>query len=154
MPTDECISVFGRKLLYVGIAPTKPPKNGRGPSTQILCHRIRYHYRGNAQGSTLRLSIGLLLGDELRLRLTRVGSGKRLTFADGEPELTLWFKKNAYVTWLVHAEPWILEKSLIEQVSLPLNIDMNKAHPFSRVLSGIRGDAKCTAMMRPIWKPK
>ncbi|WP_386143941.1 GIY-YIG nuclease family protein [Streptomyces yanii] len=42
-------------------------------STQNLRTRVRYHYRGNAAGSTLRLTLGCLLGLELR----RVGSGKR-----------------------------------------------------------------------------
>jgi hypothetical protein len=37
---------------------------------------VRYHYRGNTAGSTLRLTLGCLLGLELR----RVGSGKRMTF--------------------------------------------------------------------------
>ncbi|MET9440781.1 GIY-YIG nuclease family protein [Streptomyces sp. NPDC006610] len=45
-------------------------------STQNLRKRVRYHYRGNAAGSTLRLTLGCLLGLELR----RVGSGKRMTF--------------------------------------------------------------------------
>ncbi|MEU1194017.1 GIY-YIG nuclease family protein [Streptomyces sp. NPDC005859] len=42
-------------------------------STQNLRKRVRYHYRGNAAGSTLRLTLGCLLGLDLR----RVGSGKR-----------------------------------------------------------------------------
>ena len=153
VPTEGCVDVLGNKLLYVGIAPTKPPQNGRAPSTQRLCHRIRFHYRGNAQGSTLRLSLGLLLGKELKTRLRRVGSGKRLTFADGENKLSFWLKKNAYVTWIVHQEPWILEKSVIQQLSLPLNIDMNKAHSFSSVLSEMRSYAKRIATKQPIWRP-
>ncbi|WP_323183900.1 MULTISPECIES: GIY-YIG nuclease family protein [unclassified Streptomyces] len=44
-------------------------------SAQNLRKRVRYHYRGNAAGSTLRLTLGCLLGLELR----RVGSGKRMT---------------------------------------------------------------------------
>jgi hypothetical protein len=50
--------------------------------------RNRYHYRGNAEGSTLRLTLGCLLSSSLGLRLRRVGSGKRLTFADGEARLS------------------------------------------------------------------
>ncbi|WP_374939609.1 GIY-YIG nuclease family protein [Streptomyces sp. UH6] len=45
-------------------------------STQNLRKRVRYHCRGNAAGSTLRLTLGCLPGLELR----RVGSGKRMTF--------------------------------------------------------------------------
>ncbi|MFF8174696.1 GIY-YIG nuclease family protein [Streptomyces chartreusis] len=48
-------------------------------STQNLRKRVRHHYRGNAAGSTLRLTLGCLLGLELR----RVGGGKRMTFRQG-----------------------------------------------------------------------
>src|SRR3954451_14241714 len=65
VPTSGCITRDGLTLLYVGISP------GKRPSTQTLFHRLRYHYQGNAEGSTLRLTLGLLLG----LRLRVVGSG-------------------------------------------------------------------------------
>lgn len=53
-----CHTIPEGMLLYVGIAPKEPPRNGTRPSTQTLWHRIRYHYRGNAEGSTLRLTLG------------------------------------------------------------------------------------------------
>ena len=40
-------------------------------------NRIRYHFRGNAEGSTLRLTLGCLLIKPLGIELRRVGSGKR-----------------------------------------------------------------------------
>ncbi|WP_353210459.1 GIY-YIG nuclease family protein [Rhodovarius sp.] len=55
VPTDGCLSVNGHTLLYVGIS----PKNES--SSQNLRKRITYHYRGNAEGSTLRLTLGVLL---------------------------------------------------------------------------------------------
>lgn len=81
----------------MGISPKRPPTNGRPPSRENLQSRIRYHFRGNAEGSTLRLTLGCLLGLELR----RVGSGKRLTFAAGEARLTQWLADNARVCWTV-----------------------------------------------------
>jgi hypothetical protein len=69
------------QLLYVGIAPKQMPTR---PSRQTLRSRIGYHYRGNAEGATLRLSLGSLLGYELR----RVGSGRRMTFGADERRLT------------------------------------------------------------------
>src|SRR6185437_4481148 len=54
-PTAGCVKHDGHTLLYVGISPSAPPLNGKPPSRQSLWHRIRYHYRGNAEGSTLRL---------------------------------------------------------------------------------------------------
>jgi hypothetical protein len=71
-------------------------------STQNLHKRVRYHYRGNAAGSTLWLTLGCLLGLELR----RVGSGKRMTFGKvGEGTLSQWMAGNAQVCWIDQSEP-------------------------------------------------
>src|SRR5262245_36359634 len=85
VPTTDCRQALGATLLYVGISPKKPP------SGQDLRRRIRYHYCGNAEGSTLRLTLGCLLG----LPLYRVASGKRRTFAYGEERLSNWMAENA-----------------------------------------------------------
>lgn len=138
-------------LLYVGIAPKAPPKNGALPSKQRLFNRIRNHYKGNASCSTLRLSLGCLLADELGLVLRRVGRGQRLTFADGEDDLSLWMQQNAFVTWVEHPEPWILEEELISELSLPLNLDQNQGHAFHCSLSKMRRDAKAAARKLPIY---
>ena len=50
-------------------------------------------YRGNAYGSTLRLTLGCLLADQLGIELRRVGSGTRLTFGDGEQALSEWMRR-------------------------------------------------------------
>jgi hypothetical protein len=55
VPVDGCHRHHGLPLLYVGISPSKPPTNGKLPSKQSLAKRIRYHFAGNAGGSTLRL---------------------------------------------------------------------------------------------------
>ncbi|WP_244328665.1 GIY-YIG nuclease family protein [Streptomyces marokkonensis] len=92
-------------------------------STQNLRKRVRYHYRGNAAGSTLRLTLGCLLGLELR----RVGSGKRMTSGKaGETTLSQWMADNARVCWIEQSEPWDLESQLISQLDLPLNLDQNR----------------------------
>jgi len=103
--TSRYVTRDGLALLYVGIAPKAPPRNGRAPSRQTLRSRIRYHYRGNAAGSTLRLTLGCLLAERLGLQLRRVGSGKRLTFADGEQRLSDWMADNALVTWVQTDQP-------------------------------------------------
>jgi hypothetical protein len=96
-------------------------------STQNLRTRIRYHFRGNAEGSTLRLTLGCLLGLDLR----RVGSGRRMTFGTrGEAELTGWMSQHARVSWLEHPEPWLVEADLITRVDLPLNLDQNRHNTF------------------------
>ena len=123
VPTSGCYEVSGYKLLYVGISPKAPPKGRAKPSTQTLRDRVRYHYSGNAEGSTLRLTLGCLLSVELDIELRRVGSGKRMTFVAGEDTLSEWMAKNAFVVWELNKEPWIKEKEFLGSVSLPLNLD-------------------------------
>jgi hypothetical protein len=145
VPTGDCRRCGDLTLLYIGIAPKAPPKNGARPSGQRLVDRVRYHYRGNAEGSTLRLTLGCLLSEALGIELRRVGSGKRMTFADGEGVLSGWMAENAFVTWVVDPTPWVLEERLINGLSLPLNLDMNRGHAFTEILRGVRGRAKVMA---------
>ncbi|MBP2707349.1 hypothetical protein JOL79_26545 [Microbispora sp. RL4-1S] len=136
LPTD--------RLLYVGIAPRRIATR---VSKQNLRNRVRYHFRGNAEGSTLRLTLGCLLGLELR----RVGSGRRLTFGKvGETELTAWMAEYARVCWTQHNKPWAAETELIAQLDLPLNLDQNRHHAFHPYLSGLRASARARARSLPI----
>ena len=79
VPTEGCTTVGDLTLLYSGISPKAPQKDGKKSSKQTLWNRIRYHYKGNAEGSTLRLTLGVLLSKSLGIELRRVGSGKRMT---------------------------------------------------------------------------
>ena len=109
----RCTSVFsGLTLLYVGISP-KPPSSVGTPSRQTLRRRLRYHFRGNAEGSTLRLSLGCLLSQSLGIELRRVGSGRRMTFGAGERALNDWLERSARVAWLACDEPWRVEEHMI-----------------------------------------
>lgn len=151
VPTTDCRHALGATLLYVGISPKKPPgavASTRPPSSQTLRTRICSHYSGDAEGSTLRLTLGCLLG----LPLYRVGSGRRRTFADGEERLSEWMAQNAFVTWLSTSEPWLLEEQLISTVSVPLNLDQNRQHAFHARLSALRKEAKARANALPVWK--
>lgn len=140
VPVDDCFCRDGLTLLYVGIS----PKNPR--SRQNLRKRITYHYRGNAEGSTLRFTLGTLLANDSDFPLRRVGSGSRMTFTHlGEQWLDDWMANNAFVCWVQHPEPWQLEHQLLHEHSLPLNIQDNRHHPFSKPLSQIRQAAKAQA---------
>ncbi len=150
IPTDNCHKFDGLTLLYVGISPKAPPSNGKPPSKQRLFHRIRYHHRGNAEGSTLRLTLGCLLARELGIELRRVGSGKRMTFGRGEAILSDWLENNALVAWIEYGKPWELEDYLITNYSLPLNLESNRSHPFYTTLSEIRHEARTLARLLPI----
>ena len=119
--------------------------NGRSPSRQTLQDRVRYHYGGNAEGSTLRKTLGILLADELGIELRRVGSGKRMTFVDGEQKLSAWMAENAFVSWVVDPEPWLVEHHLIRSLDVPLNLEGNAHNRFHRDLTDRRANAVARA---------
>jgi hypothetical protein len=74
---SHCTEKDGLLLLYVGISPQRLSTDGKSPSGQNLRRRINCHYRADAEGSTLRKTLGILLADELGIELRRVGSGTR-----------------------------------------------------------------------------
>jgi hypothetical protein len=151
VPVDNCIKYKKRFLLYVGISPGRPPRNTDRPSRQNLRKRIRYHYRGNARGSTLRLTLGCLLSEILDIKLRRIRSDTNLHFTKaGEEKLSSWMSDNAFVVWMQHSTPWDIEEKIIQTISLPLNLQGNRHHPFHSHLSEIRRQAKQTARNSPI----
>jgi hypothetical protein len=146
--TDGCLTVNGKTLLYIGIAPDKATKPN---SRQSLMRRVRCHYRGNAEGSTLRRTLGVLLEQKSGFPLPRVGSGNRITLTHaGERYLDDWMGQNAFVAWVACSEPWVLERVLLREVSCPLNLKDNDHHPFALLLKQIRGDALRRAREMPI----
>lgn len=154
IPTKNCIKFNDYFLLYLGIS---PDKKGKPNSKGNLYKRIINHYCGNAYCSTLRLSLGVLLSKQSNFPLRRVGKSRpigkkiRCTFTHkGEQWLDRWLEKNAFVFFIEHTEPWDLEKVLMKEISLPLNIQGNKHHPFSKSLSKIRSDARALARDGPI----
>ena len=154
LPTDldvtGCRIFKGHVLLYTGISPRRPPANGRRPSAQNLRKRIVTHYTGNAEGSTLRKTLGCLLADELGIELRRVGSGSRMTFLAGEQRLSAWMGENARVAWVARPEPWELEDYLIRNLDVPLNLDGNARNAFHPSLSAIRAAAVARARRLPV----
>jgi hypothetical protein len=148
VPTDGCLTVDGKTLLYVGIAPDTRSKPN---SSASLLSRIRYHYTGNAEGSTLRRTLGVLLANKSGFPLRRVGSGKRFTLTHaGEQHLDEWMRENAFVAWITHPEPWLIERVLLGEVSCPLNITHNKHHPFVVTLKQMRREALRQAREMPV----
>lgn len=105
VPVDGCVTWQDMTLLYAGISPAEPASGSDRVSPQTIYHRIRYHYRGNAYGSTLRLTLGSLLMGQLGIQPQHIGSGRRITFGNGEIVLSQWMAENAYVTWMVVDQP-------------------------------------------------
>ncbi|MBW9454555.1 GIY-YIG nuclease family protein [Citrobacter portucalensis] len=147
VPTKGCITAEGYTLLYVGIS---PDKRGKPNSRSNLRKRLKTHYSGNAAGSTLRRTLGVLLSHVSNFPLRRVGSGSRMTFTHpGEQWLDLWMEQNARVHWIPAEAPWEIEDKLIESIPLPLNIQGN-THEFKLTLSGIRSQAAAEARLMEI----
>lgn len=144
VPTDSCVVRDGATLLYVGIS----PESDR--SRMTLRDRLRLHFEGNAESSTLRRSLGCLLEGELGTVLRRVGSATTLTFVEKESALSTWMADAALIAWLEMAKPWVLEDHLLETFSLPLNIKGNARHPFCAQLTGLRDKARQRAKELPV----
>jgi hypothetical protein len=145
-----CHEVDGFTLLYTGISPKQPPRNGRPASKGQLRQRIVTHYAGNAEGSTLRKTLGCLLAAELGIQLRRVGSGSRKTFVHGERLLSQWMAEHAYVSFVADQRPWELEERLIGLLDLPLNLDGNGHNAFHPELTRVRSEAVVAANALPI----
>lgn len=137
----------GKTLLYIGISPSAPPANGRPPSRSTIKRRLQTHYGGNAFGSTLRLTLGCLLSDQLGVMLRRVGSGGRYTFTNpGEQRLDAWMAANAFVAWCPCELPWEVEQEILASgMPLPLNIAGNPCAAHKEYLSPIRRAARLRA---------
>ncbi|MCX8972084.1 hypothetical protein NLN78_00725 [Citrobacter portucalensis] len=147
VPTEGCITAEGYTLLYVGIS---PDKRGKPNSRSNLRKRLKTHYSGNAAGSTLRRTLGVLLSEKSSFPLRRVGSGSRMTFTHpGEQWLDLWMEQNARVHWIPADAPWELEDTLITSIPLPLNIQGN-TQDFKFKLSGMRSQAAAEARLMDI----
>lgn len=135
IPQENCVTFRGMTLLYIGIS---PDKRGKPNSKANLKTRVKAHYSGNAEGSTLRKTLGVILSSESHYPLRRVGSGKRLTFTHtGEQWLDNWMQNNAFVSWVENDMPWLEEERLLHTLSLPLNLQGN-SHPFKATLSAMR----------------
>ena len=140
---EAAYSVFeGRELLYVGIAPRKPTSAGK-ESASRLRGRLTTHATKDASRSTLRLSLGVLLADELDLSLG-LYAGRVNWGPEGELRLTQWVNQHAVVSWFVDDEPWVLEHELITGVPLALNVD-GRDDPFARSLSDLRRELRLAA---------
>lgn len=145
VPIDSCLRWKDLKLLYVGVAPS------RSTSKSNLRKRIRQHYTADAYGSTLRQTLGVLLADQSGFPIRRVGHGNRKTLTHlGEQWLDRWMDKNAFVAWVEHPAPWEVEEDVFAEIPLPLNIQGNHHHHFSRTLKHLRIEANAQARDMPI----
>jgi hypothetical protein len=109
VPVENCVTHDDLTLLYVGIASSRDSRKA------TICRRLRQHYADNAAGSTLRLTLGCLLG----LPLTAMRAKARLTFGvAGERQLSDWMAQNAFVCWVEHPAPREIQVEVIASLHL------------------------------------
>jgi hypothetical protein len=132
----------GFELLYVGIAPRKPAVGGSSSKSQLRA-RLASHAKKDASRSTLRLTLGVLLSDELGLT-AGMHRGRVNWGPVGEQILTAWMQQHARINWVVDNTPWIVEEELLESVPLPLNIS-GKDGPFTQSLTLSRQQTRSAA---------
>jgi hypothetical protein len=137
VPTYGCSTLDGCTLLYLRLAPDR----SSGSVGSLLSCIVR-NYRANVESSSLRKTLGILLGERSGFPLRLAGSGERTTLTnDGERWLDDWMEKNAFVGWAEHSEPWLIEYELLLKLPCPLNISHNGHHPFTSELRRMRLDA-------------
>lgn len=128
------------RLIYVGIAPGRAPKEGADPSSSNLRKRLGQHARSKAGSSTLRRTLGALLAQELGLGAKLSERGKVTEFllqdgasADtaggewavrsGESVLSAWMAEHLRVVVAEDHAPWEIEADVIAELRPTLNSD-------------------------------
>lgn len=135
LPTHGCKIVtplfHGQDVIYTGI------------TSKGLCHRIgNQHFGDNAGRSTLRLSLGCLLGYTLIPRDKSNPENGMVRFNPSDELLLLeWMKKNLLFYYLPNESPDEIEAELIRELNPPLNL-MGNYNPinleFRSVLKTLR----------------
>ncbi len=126
-------------LLYIGIAPKDLT------SRQRLRSRVcGNHLGGNIGSSTFRYSLAALLWKEQSWHPRWSGSRPRLTVEDNRL-LSEWQQRHLRVSWVVCAEPWLIEAAIIETLQPPMNVLDNQRHPFCVRMKQARAALKAEA---------
>jgi len=102
-----------KKVLYTGIGESLRNRD------------YKQHFSGNAGSSTLRLSIGVLLGYERIYRDKNKIKRKFKFHANHENELSIWMKENLVMYYLTGDNCSEIEKFLIKTLNPPLNLRGN-----------------------------
>lgn len=139
VPAREYAMTDGRELLYVGIAPRRPAAAGQESKSRLRA-RLLTHATKDASRSTLRLTLGSLLSDQLGLEF-EMNAGRASWGPRGESDLTSWIGEHARVSWVVDEEPWLIEDELLAGASLALNVD-GRGDAFAVSLSARRKELR------------
>jgi len=118
------------KLLYIGQA------------SNLRRRIVNCHFKGSADVSTLRLTLGCLLEEVLPAKLSVTWRGRWTFSRDGEKRLSEWMRLHARVTWIRLHDKFVdwpstegegdedvldrAERRLIKSFWLPLNLAHNR----------------------------
>ncbi len=135
-------SFDGFDLLYVGA------------TMDSLRRRAMQHVVGDSRTSSLRMTVGALLAGDLDLDPVGDGSRTYFNFGDGERRLTQWLCAHTRVAVHPCPQPFAIEKWLLREYAVPLNLSERKRHPFSKYLMALRavyaGRSKTPLITPPI----
>lgn len=123
---------FSFEVVYTGI------------SNDLYDRLIKTHFGGNAGRSTLRKSIGSLLGFK-KIPRDKVENGKTKFSDSDEMKITEWMSKNLIVFYFVNPECEEDEIRLINEYNPPLNLDKNSNEinkEYRNMLSQLRSKGK------------
>ena len=105
------------RVLYVGI--TNAEKGIRGRD-------YKNHFNGNAGGSTLRKSLGVLFNYKLIPRDKDITNNKKKFSKEDELKLSVWMKNNLTFFYKIFENPGRIEQDLIDLFNPPINLDKTK----------------------------
>ncbi|WP_156926578.1 GIY-YIG nuclease family protein [Cohnella panacarvi] len=104
-----------RPVIYVGIS-----------NKSLRTRDYSSHFKGNARGSTLRKSLGSLLGLERIQSQNDMGKSRYKFTKSDEMRLSNWMVENIQLHFYTHPEPDLIEQELINFFKPPLNLKDNK----------------------------
>ena len=97
-----------------------------GISKNLQKRVIKNHFNGSAGRSTLRKSIGCMLGFSLIPRDAKYYKNKKTKFDnENERNLSDWMKTNLLLFYYPNNRYALLEPELIQKLNPPLNLDKN-----------------------------
>ena len=122
----------GYEVIYTGIA-----------GKSLRNRDYKQHFTGNAGSSTLRKSIGSIMGLKKIPRDSNPANGKTKFTEHDEDKLSIWMQENLLLYFKKNPLPKNLEDELIKKFNPPLNLSKNKNRinaEFRKKLSELRSE--------------
>ena len=127
-------SAAALELIYVGIA------------SDLHKRLLGKHLGSSTGGSTLRQTLASLLASQLGLVARWSPNGDRVTLdAPSEAQLMSWMRDSMHVTWIPYPAPSAAERSVIQLLGPPCNVDYNEQHPNFRRMVEARAAWRASA---------